>query len=535
MNRKILVIRFSSLGDIILSSPTVLNLKIGYPQSHITFLTKPKYRQIVKMFGTVDEIALLPESGKFTEQLLLLKYLEQQNFDIIVDLHGNFRSSIARTVLTAGQKVVYPGNRSARQRIVRFKDFPATNSNSHILTHTHTHTIDKYNDCLLQLGLPAPARRPVFQEINGTIAAEHPTVVIAAGAAFKNKQWPVEKFAEVAIKLYHSHQAKIIWAATEKDETPASLKEQIPEDKLSLLSNHPIAELASIISQATITIANDSGIAHLSSAVGTPVISIFGPTHPALGFEPRGLLDEIIQADVSCRPCSLHGDKACFQKEQFCFTQIEPSEVIEKADALISVRSLMTKALFIDRDGTVIVDKPFDSDPANIEFENGSIEALNKATELGFKLIIVTNQSGVARGYFGIDKMKKFNAALEQKLAEQKIKIDAIKYCPHYPGGSVAEYSFSCDCRKPAGGMAEKAALKHNIDLRKSYVIGDKLDDINFGRVIGAGHFLVLTGQGNENSQRLSEDRDEGRNLICDNLLVAIMKIETLENHFVHY
>ena len=187
MNRKILVIRFSSLGDIILSSPTVLNLKIGYPQSHITFLTKPKYRQIVKMFGTVDEIALLPESGKFTEQLLLLKYLEQQNFDIIVDLHGNFRSSLARTVLTAGQKVVYPGNRSARQRIVRFKDFPATNSNSHI----HTHTIDKYNDCLQQLGLPAPARRPVFQEINGTIAAEQPTVMIAAGAAFRNKQCTV--------------------------------------------------------------------------------------------------------------------------------------------------------------------------------------------------------------------------------------------------------------------------------------------------------------------------------------------------------
>lgn len=530
MDLKILVIRFSSLGDIILSSPTVLNLKIGYPQSHITFLTKPKYRQIVKMFGTVDEIALLPESGKFSEQMSLLKFLEQQNFDIIVDLHSNFRSSIARTVLTAGQKVVYPGNRSARQRIVRFKDFPATNSNS----HTHTHTIDKYNDCLLQLGLAAPASRPVFQRSNGRIAGEQPTVLIAAGAAFKNKQWPVEKFAEVAIKLHHSHQAKIIWAATEKDETPASLKEQIPEDKLSLLSNHPIAELASIIAEATITIANDSGIAHLSSAVGTPVISIFGPTHPALGFEPRGLLDEIIQADVSCRPCSLHGDKACFQKEQYCFTQIEPSEVIEKAGGLISVRSKMTKALFVDRDGTIIVDKPFDSDPANIEFENGSIEALKKAQELGFKLIIVTNQSGVARGYFGIDKMKKFNAALEQKLAEQKIKIDAIKYCPHYPGGSVAEYSFSCDCRKPAGGMAEKAALEHNVELRKSYVIGDKLDDLNLGRVIGAGHFLVLTGQGQENSQKLPQGRDDGRNLVCDNLLTAVTRIEALENKYVH-
>ena len=528
MNRKILVIRFSSLGDIILSSPTVLNLKIGYPQSYITFLTKPKYRQIVKMFGTVDEIALLPESGKFTEQLLLLKYLEQQNFDIIVDLHGNFRSSLARTVLTAGQKVVYPRNRSARQRIVRFKDFTATNGN------THTHSIDKYNDCLLELGLAAPTRRPVFQEIKGIIAAEHPTVVIAAGAAFKNKQWPVEKFAEVAVKLHHSHQAKIIWAATEKDETPASLKEQIPEDKLSLLSNHPIAELASIISEATITIANDSGIAHLSSAVGTPVISIFGPTHPALGFEPRGLLDEIIQADVSCRPCSLHGDKACFQKEQYCFTQIEPPEVIKKAGRLIVMRLKMTKALFVDRDGTVIVDKPFDSDPANIEFENGSIEALKKAQELGFKLIIVTNQSGVARGYFGIDKMKKFNAALEQKLAEQNIKIDAIEYCPHYPGGAVAEYSFSCDCRKPAGGMAEKAALEHNIDLRKSYVIGDKLDDLNLGRVIGAGHFLVLTGQGRENSRKLPQDQEGLGNLLCDNLLAAVARVETLENKYVH-
>ena len=197
------------------------------------------------------------------------------------------------------------------------------------------------------------------------------------------------------------------------------------------------------------------------------------------------------------------------------------------------MQSKMTKALFVDRDGTVIVDRPFDSDPANIEFENGSIEALKKAAELGFKLIIVTNQSGVARGYFGIDKMKKFNSALEQRLAEQNIKIDAIEYCPHYPTGSVAEYSFRCDCRKPAGGMAEKAALEHNIDLRNSYVIGDKLDDLNLGRVIGAGHFLVLTGQGQENCQRLGEDSDECRNLVCDNLLAAVKKIETLENQYV--
>ena len=269
MSPKILVIRLSSLGDIILTSPTVLNLKIGYPQSHITFLTKSKYRQIVEMFGIVDEIALLPDSGNFSEQLILLKNLEQQNFDIIVDLHGNFRSSIARTILTAGQKVVYPGNRSARQRIVQSKEFP--------LTDSLTHTIDRYNDCLLQLGLPAPARRPVFQTINGTTRDKIPKVLIAPGAAFKNKQWPVDKFAEVAINLYHSHQAKVIWAATEKDETPAALIEEIPKEHLSLLSNHPLVELASLISQATLTIANDSGIAHLSSAVGTPVISIFGP------------------------------------------------------------------------------------------------------------------------------------------------------------------------------------------------------------------------------------------------------------------
>ena len=136
----------------------------------------------------------------------------------------------------------------------------------------------------------------------------------------------------------------------------------------------------------------------------------------------------------------------------------------------------------------------------------------------------------MARGYFGIDKMKEFNSALELRLSEQDIKIDAIEYCPHYPTGSVAEYSIRCDCRKPAGGMAEKAALDHNIDLRKSYVIGDKLDDLNLGRVIGAGCFLVLTGQGRENSQRLQGNREEYRNLVCDNLLSAVKKIEAQGN-----
>jgi len=516
MTSKILVIRFSSLGDIILATATVLNLKIAYPESSIYFLTKKRFAAIAARIPGVEKVIEINESPKISELIRLIRKLEKEEIEIIVDLQGNFRSFLIRTLLFAKQKVVYARDRASRSRIVRFKDFP----------QRPLHTIDKYNECITELEQIPFARRPILgAQSEKADSTKPPIIVVAPGASSMNKQWPVERFAEVAVQLQIKNNAKIIWASSSAEKTNLNLS-----DKFEVLVDCPIDKLADIIHNADLCLANDSGIAHLSSAVGTPVNAIFGPTHPALGFAPRGLFDKVIEVDEYCRPCSLHGNKPCFREERFCFTRIGADIVVAEVQKTLLMKKSKSPALFVDRDGTVIIDKPFDSDPDNIEFESGSIDALKKAMNLGYKLVIVSNQSGIARGYFKLADAENFNHVLNQKLKQNGVDIDAIYFCPHYPRGIVPKYANICNCRKPAPGMAEKAARELNIDLRRAFVVGDKMDDFNLGRIIGAGSFLVKTGQGKDNLDILRKSCENADDFICDNLNEAVDKIEKLKN-----
>ncbi len=520
MKSKILVIRFSSLGDVVLSSASVLNLKIGYPESSIFFLTKERHAPIAHRMIGVNQVVTVSDTPGLIEIIKLVARIESEEFDIIVDLQGNFRSFLVRNLLYAGQKVVYARDRIARQRIVDYKDFPAT----------VIHTIDKYNECINQLGLFPAARRPVITaNRTPSFDSSNKQIVVAPEASFSNKQWPVERFAEVAIKLHKSHGAKIIWATTSRHKEQVNWESKIEKKHLVHLVDCPIDKLTDIIGNSELCLANDSGIAHLSSAVGTPVVAVFGPTHPALGFAPQGLFDKIIEVDEYCRPCSLHGDKPCFREERFCFTRISTERVAAEAHQILEMRKNRVKALFADRDGTVIIDKPFDSDPEKIEFEPGSVDGLLRAQKLGFKIVIVSNQSGVARGYFNISDAERFNRVLVQLLNQKGVHVDGIYYCPHYAKGVVANFAKACHCRKPAPGMAEKAARELNLDLQKSYVIGDKMDDFNLGRIIGGTSFLVKTGQGQDYVNILRKSVKNADNLICENLLEAVRRIEELE------
>lgn len=531
MSRKILVIRFSSLGDVILTSATVLNLKINFPGSHIVYLTKERYRSLVKCFDGVDEIVTLPEPAGAIDFFKLLLKLDAYDFDTIIDLHGNFRSWVARKIVTANTRIVYPKRRYDRLIIVK----------KHKIPTAWPHTIDLYNSCVEQLGERLVCKRPVVKppvvdrDISNLLKAvqnKSNVVVIAPGAAHPNKQWPIERFAEVALQLHQSRGAVIAWAVTSADKGKSTLESKIPGDYFVELVDYSVTKLAGVISQAGLTLANDSGVAHLSSAVGTPVVAVFGPTHPALGFAPRGLFDRVIEVDERCRPCSLHGKKPCFREERFCFTRITSEVVYETANNLLNSDINSSRALFVDRDGTIIVDKNFLSKPEEIEFEPGAVEALRLAGRMGFKLVILSNQSGVARGFFGVDTVERINERLLSMLSAEGIEVDALYYCPHLRDGVVKEYALECDCRKPAPAMVEEAARQLGVDLRRSYVIGDKMDDFNLGRVIGACPILVRTGHGRRQEQRLNLCCITNRETVVrDDLFSAVKNIKAMERY----
>jgi D-glycero-D-manno-heptose 1,7-bisphosphate phosphatase len=161
-------------------------------------------------------------------------------------------------------------------------------------------------------------------------------------------------------------------------------------------------------------------------------------------------------------------------------------------------------AVFLDRDGTLIEDAEYLSRPSQIKLFSNSAEALKLLRKAGFYLFVVSNQSGVARGYFPESMVRKVHLKLQQMLKAKGARIDAFFYCPHYPGGKVTAFAKVCDCRKPAMGMIKQASRRYPIDLKRSYVVGDKMDDLLLARKAKlAGGLLVRTGNGRKNEKKL--------------------------------
>jgi len=525
MSKRILVIRFGSLGDVLLTSAPLANLRVCFPDHRITFLTKERFRPVVRRFGTVDDLVTIPDGSGLADIYRLLSEFDQIHFTHIVDLHGNLRSFLARKLITADNTVCYP-----KRRLERF-----------FLTRRHKripeqfpHTIDLYNAAVRALGGRAFCRRPLMcpEKGEGVNALLHelkddrPFIVMAPGAAHDNKRWPKERFAEVAVKLHEERGVSIVWAATENERAWPELESIFPPGTFLPFVSMPVDQLASVIASAKATVANDSGIAHLSSAVGTPVVAVFGPTHPALGFAPRGMYDRVVEVDEFCRPCSRHGRTPCYREQRFCLDRVTPAVVTSEVFNILDNCTGSERALFVDRDGTVIADKHFLSDPDQIEFEDGAVEALRRARQIGFKIVIISNQSGVARGLFDAATVERINARLVELLAGRGVEVDAVYYCPHYPEGMIREYAVECHCRKPAPGMLEQAARELSVDLKESYVVGDKLDDAHLGFTSPVRGLLVRSGKGTTEEQRLSDYCINGGVERFDNLAAAVNFIE---------
>lgn len=137
----------------------------------------------------------------------------------------------------------------------------------------------------------------------------------------------------------------------------------------------------------------------------------------------------------------------------------------------------MNKAIFLDRDGTINVEKHYLYKINDFEFLPGVVDALRKLQQAGYLLIIITNQSGIARGYYTEEDFQKLNDWMISTLREQGVTIADVYFCPHLPDAQVPEYRKDCSCRKPQLGMYQQAILDYNIQIGHSYAIGDKIRD----------------------------------------------------------
>ena len=187
----------------------------------------------------------------------------------------------------------------------------------------------------------------------------------------------------------------------------------------------------------------------------------------------------------------------------------------------------MKKAIFLDRDGTINVEKDYIYKSEDLVFEEGSIEALKTFKNLGYILIVVSNQSGIARGYFTEEDLNIFNNNMNEILKKNGVEITEFYCCPHHPDG-IGEYKKVCECRKPNNKMIEDAIKKYNINREKSYMIGDKTSDIGAGLKSNLKTVLVKTGYGLKDMEKI----DKNETLVCENLkdFSEILKREKLND-----
>ena len=179
-------------------------------------------------------------------------------------------------------------------------------------------------------------------------------------------------------------------------------------------------------------------------------------------------------------------------------------------------------AVFLDRDGTISEDVDYLDNADMLRLIPRAAEAIRLINESGLLAVVVTNQSGLARGYFTEPVLKDVHNRMELLLKAEGAHVDKIYYCPHHPEVGLPEYLLDCECRKPRTGMIDAAAKDLNIDVSCSYVVGDKIIDIELANKAGARGILVMTGYGREELKLLNSERKVWPDHIADDLYDAV-------------
>lgn len=180
----------------------------------------------------------------------------------------------------------------------------------------------------------------------------------------------------------------------------------------------------------------------------------------------------------------------------------------------------MVKAVFLDRDGTINVERDYLYRCEDFEFIQGVPQAIKMLNDAGFLVIVVTNQSGIARGYYSEDDVKVLHHFVEEQLVASGARVDGFYYCPHHPDKGFPPYRQTCRCRKGAAGMLIDAAHDFDIDLTQSFIVGDKLADVEAGLAVESTPILVLTGHGMSEKNKIPTETT-----VCADLLSAVSVI----------
>ena len=533
--KNLLVRGVNWIGDAVMTLPALRALRKALPEAKISLLVKPWVSAIFERDPNVDEIISYNDVHRsIFGKIKLSRILNKRGFSCAILFQNAFDAAFITFLAGIKERAGY--NRDGR-------GFLLTEAVKVPQKDTNIHHIYYYLNLLEQLGIDAKYSDPyIYLSLDERLFARNllkemkrPILGINPGAEYgAAKRWFPERFAEIVNWFIKDTNGSVVIFGSKKEEDIAqrieyfiSKQQSIEQSAVNIQQSNPplppfnspstshdlskggyrgvegggggilnlagktsLRELISLISECDVFVTNDSGPLHISYAVGTPMVAIFGSTDSELTGPPSSTIGNsnlVVTHKFSCSPCF---ERTCRNNDLRCMYAITSDDVYLGIKKILPGRS----AVFFDRDGTLCRDVGYLDKYDDLQIVT-DIDTVRLLKERGFKLIGVSNQSGIARGLIREDFVRELNTIFIERYG-----FDDFYYCPHHP----AEH---CPCRKPEPGMLLSARAQHGINLKKSFVVGDKESDMLLAKAIGAKGIFVKTGQDKES---LSADYEAG-------------------------
>jgi len=493
--KKILIRSPNWIGDAVLITPAIKALRKAFPDAYISLLVRAWVSEIFEGNSDINEIILYVDKFKgIRGKLQLAGVLRKKNFDMAILFQNAFDAALIAWLSGIPERIGY--SRDWRRPLLTCA-VPVKKA-VHTLQSTvysPRHQVYYYLNLLKEsLNIESDDIEPTIylkkEELHEARNLLNSSLVIgiSPGATYgPAKRWKLERFAELILRIINELNGRVVLFGSKSEIEIAneiikavhSLWKTRSSSRLTphalpilnIVGKTNLRQLMALISECDAFITNDSGPMHIACAMLVPVVAIFGSTDP----EVTGPLGKNHKVIYKCLPCSPCLKRECPEGHLRCMEDITVDDVFNALKALLPKE----KAVFLDRDGTLIEDVGYLNNFEALRILPHVAQGIERLKSAGFKIIGITNQSGIARGIVTEEFVRESNEYLEKTFG-----IDAFYFCPHHPDES-------CICRKPEPMLLRKARIKHGINLKASYIIGDKLSDVLLARNAGARGILL--------------------------------------------
>ncbi len=511
--RRIVIRGPNWLGDAVMCEPALSQVRTLFPQAEITLLVKPGIADLLAQHPEVNRTLVYDDRGRhagLVGKWTLAAVLRRHRFDLAILFQNAFEAALISFLAGIPRRFGY-----------------ATDGRTLLLTDPVTvpprtaqrHQVEYYWDLLKPLGGHGPAPAPrlfVTPDESALIAGRladagigpsDPVIGVNPGSTYGHaKRWLPDRYAEVVNRAVTDVQGRsgarvgvAILGAKGEEPLGKAIADQIKTRTVVCSGQTTVRELMALVKRCQLFLTNDTGPMHVAAAFKVPLVAVFGPTDWQTT-SPFGVDAQLVRQPVSCAPCLLREcpiDHRCMTGvtvEQVYDAVVQHLPLVAPPPAVdpapptpgLTSTSLAGVTVFLDRDGTLNVDTGYVKSPDDFTVLPGVGAALARLKQAGARLVVVTNQSGLGRGYFSSRDLEAIHSKLRLVLAEDGVTLDGLYFCPHHPDDH-------CNCRKPARGMIDRAHAELKVDLSRAYVIGDSIRDIELAKQVGARSLLVMT------------------------------------------